>query len=316
MINKRTLIWLAIALLVSCGGDDNPLNSDGRLSWTPRESGFDNWVFDVTWSGTQFIAVGANGVILSSPDGISWSSRDSGTPKGLLSVIWTGDQFIAVGYGVNNENVIVTSPDGNEWTVRESGYPRWLTDVCATDSMIVAVGGHSGPIILTSSDAEHWNRQHAGDDIDSVYDWFGVTASTNLFVAVGRTFRPEGGSAVISSSDAVSWTLRAEVDTVLLKKIAWSGNEFVAVGHKGGVVTSPDGITWGNHSLGDSVYFEDVMWDGSRFVATCGGCILQSVDGEEWTALSDPQGQMLASIAFSGERYVAVGEMGTVLTSP
>ncbi len=67
-------------------------------------------LYSVTWSGKQFVAVGA-GVILTSPDGLAWTTRGAGTSSHLYGVTWSGSLFVAVG-----EGVIVTSPDGVTWT--------------------------------------------------------------------------------------------------------------------------------------------------------------------------------------------------------
>jgi len=41
--------------------------------------------------------MGADGTILTSPDGITWASQTSGTTVTLRSVTWSGTQFCAVG---------------------------------------------------------------------------------------------------------------------------------------------------------------------------------------------------------------------------
>ena len=44
-----------------------------------------------------FVTVGANGTILTSPDGSAWTPRSSGSDQTLRDVTWSGARFVAVG---------------------------------------------------------------------------------------------------------------------------------------------------------------------------------------------------------------------------
>lgn len=68
---------------------------------------------------------------------------------------------------------------------------------------------------------------------------------------------------------------------------------------------------------GESLNFADVAYDGRRFLAvTQKGTIHHSVNGTTWTQVyEDPLGQPLESLSWTGERYVAVGTLGRVVTS-
>ena len=66
-----------------------------------RTSGTANVLNGIVWSGTQFVAVGANGTMLTSSDGITWTVSTSVTTYGLNGIAWSGVQFEAVGqYGI------------------------------------------------------------------------------------------------------------------------------------------------------------------------------------------------------------------------
>ncbi|GEP42198.1 autotransporter-associated beta strand repeat-containing protein [Brevifollis gellanilyticus] len=68
---------------------------------------------------------------------------------------------------------------------------------------------------------------------------------------------------------------------------------------------------------GESLNFADVVFDGRRFLAvTSKGTIHSSLNGSIWTQVyEDPLGQPLESLSWTGERYVAVGVLGRVVTS-
>src|SRR4051812_9594938 len=89
-----------------------------QSSWTSRSSGTQAGLNSITWTGSQYIAVGNSGTVLSSSNGISWVSRASGVTQALNSVAWNGSQLMAVG----DNGVILTSPDAVAWTLKSSGY--------------------------------------------------------------------------------------------------------------------------------------------------------------------------------------------------
>lgn len=122
---------------VAVGDDGTIISSADGVNWT-ISSFSDNWkinclrYFDehgaqqrtqmdynlnsVTWTGSQFVAVGNTGLILTSPDGMKWKNSISLTSEHLHSVVWTGRQLAAVG----DNGTILTSPDGIKWTGRSS----------------------------------------------------------------------------------------------------------------------------------------------------------------------------------------------------
>lgn len=68
---------------------------------------------------------------------------------------------------------------------------------------------------------------------------------------------------------------------------------------------------------GESLNFADVVHDGRKFVAvTQKGTIHTSLNGTTWTQVyEDVLGQPLEGLSWTGERYVAVGTLGRVVTS-
>jgi hypothetical protein len=102
------------------------LTSTNGTAWTQvAQNTYTGRLQSVTWSGTEFVAVGyttVNGnqdLILTSADGATWTPKAIGLGfYSLSNVVWVGNQYIAVGYDSSNTTVILTSPDSQTWTPR------------------------------------------------------------------------------------------------------------------------------------------------------------------------------------------------------
>ena len=89
------------------GGLEGPaIDSQAGVTWrlVRQGGGFESpdgqtaFLTDVVWSGTRFVAVGANGTIVHSRDGVRWTAAShSGTSSNLSGVAWNGTRFVAVG---------------------------------------------------------------------------------------------------------------------------------------------------------------------------------------------------------------------------
>jgi len=289
--------------------------------WATQTSGTSVGLYGVTWSGTQFVAVGLSGTILTSPDGVTWIARTSGTPTvNLFGVTWSGTQFVVVG----SVGTILTSPDGVTWTARTSGTTNNLAAVTWSGTQFVAVsatglwGGTATPaVILTSPDGVTWSAPASGSYATNYTD---VAWSGTQFVAVGDT----GASKY--SPDGINWTGNwVSQASLACYGITWSGTQFVEVGAGGDINTSPDGVTWTRQWSGGSLFISvpgalyDVTWSGAQFVVVgnsgTSGTILTSPDGVTWTGRTSGTANGLRGIAWSGTKFVSVGLNGVILTS-
>ena len=88
------------------------MTSPDGVNWTEQTiAASSQFLNDITWSGSQFLAVGDNNALFTSPDAFNWTARDSGIEFiSFKSAIWDGLQFIAIA-GVD----ILTSSDGISW---------------------------------------------------------------------------------------------------------------------------------------------------------------------------------------------------------
>jgi len=81
------------------------------------------------------------------------------------------------------------------------------------------------------------------------------------------------------------------------------------------IVTSTDIVRWDERKTFGSLY--DIKWNGQRFIAVgLFGTIVTSVDGLTWTTPSAGGSEDLYGVAYSDGLWVAVGESGTIRTSP
>jgi hypothetical protein len=129
------------------------LSSPDGVTWT-RQSDTGNGLNTLTavsWSGSEFVALGFNDAVLTSPDGVTWTSRDPGLANGvsLYGGAWDGTQFEAAGTG----GVLTRSPDGVMWTPALtsgweliSGQTNDLLGVASSGGRLVVVGS-SGTIV-------------------------------------------------------------------------------------------------------------------------------------------------------------------------
>ena len=245
------------------------MTSPEGVTWTGQTSA-DSITFwtSVTWSGTQFVAVGAFGSTynaMTSPDGISWTgqtSADLDLSTQWISVTWSGTQFVAVG-GIGTTYNVMTSPDGIVWTGQTSADPItiWVS-VTWSGTQFVAVGGGGTYNVMTSPDGIIWTGQTSADPLAQ---WYSVTWSGTQFVAVGSPFVSSTYN-VMTSPDGITWTGQTSSDpSTNWLSVTWSGAQFVAVGGNGGggsgtynVMTSPDGINWTGQTSADPL----TIWYG------------------------------------------------------
>jgi hypothetical protein len=287
--------------IVAVGEAGRILTSSDGINWTTRASGTAEWLFDVVWADTQFVAVG--GAILTSPDGIVWTVRDS--DSWLQGIAWNGSLLVAVSrFGPP----IITSPDGVSWTAQSAANLASLEAVTWGNGLFVAVGMWGS--IFTSSDGTEWTARDSGTA--SLWD---VTWGGGQFVAVGD------GGTVLTSADGVSWVRRESGADHLLRGVGSSGGEFVAVGRtyprRSTILRSADGINWTRHDSGTAAWLESVAWTGNQLVAVGeGGAILTSADGTAWTGIWSRTFTELYGVGWNGSQFTAVGLHGTILTSP
>jgi len=242
------------------------MTSPDGITWTtqttPSASGSASTWRSVAWSPqlNLFVVVGSTSPgtsqnVITSPDGINWTLRSQPDSRVWSAVVWSPEQsqFVAT---VAPASGSMTSPDGITWTnapvMTVVGGARTVI-WAAQDSQYVATRSPSA-VIHTSPDGITWT-QHVAPLAS-----FGVAYAPSL-----DTYVAVGGSGLMTSSDAATWTTQTSSVTNL-RSVVWSAenNEFVAVG-PGGIVSSPDGITWTAETSPAANSWEALAWSPSLF---------------------------------------------------
>ena len=185
-------------------------------------------IFDVTWDGERFVAVGV--YVLHSSDGERWGATSYSTLEWgvLFDVVWSGTRYVAIG----DIGAIVYSDDGDRWLgASGSAAARDLRGVAWNAERFVAVGVEG--TIVHSRDGERWEfatgSLQCPEELLNDVVWNG-----DRFVAVGSL------GTIVYSDDGDHW-VRASVSAAAgdLQGVAWNGERFVAVGRHGTVLVSP-----------------------------------------------------------------------------
>ncbi len=262
------------------------------LTWTVTSpSGSNAWsdnILGVTFGNNRFLVAGfytgiANGArIATSPDLVSWTSHT--LPPGIPPT------------AIGQEYFLTTAAYGNgQFLVGASGRPNTNTQ----------------KVLASSDNGATWIQR----DVKLIDVW-GLDYVNGLWIATGNS-NQQGPSAanLATSTDGITWTLRATGSGDDLNAVAYGNGRYVAVGNNMQVIHSTDGITWTRNVTNDpDVHVRDIVFANGRFVAAGeGGRIYTSTTGLTWTRIIvAPTAIRLRGIAYGGGRFVAVGDTTTV----
>lgn len=123
---------------------------------------------------------------------------------------------------------------------------------------------------------------------------------------------------VTSSPPGTSWTWHSTGSTLpgttpsnyQLNAVVWTGAQLVAAGAPGYVLTSPDGLGWSVHPGGPAgIVYSLACAPELGLLVAVGNGIRTSSDGITWLANAGVS-HSFAAVAWSGTRFVAVGDKG------
>jgi len=243
---------------------------DGKV-WTRRTSAVTDDLHHVAFCRDKFFAFTWGSQLLSSKDGVTWSAIDSYT-TGLASVrtiLCTNDLFIAA-TSLGGQYMIQTSTDGIAWTTRFNTATPYLLDVVFAGGMYVAVGGGN---IVASADGINWTNVAYPYYPASL---FRVTYGQNTFAAVAY-FAHSLPSVIMTSTNALDWTMHDPGGYEALIDITYGNGSFVVSGDDGNLLTSEDAVHWTNRISGTVLPVWSVVYGRGTFVAVgSSGLVLQS----------------------------------------
>lgn len=147
----------------------------------------------------------------------------------------------------------------------------------ARGGLLVFGTGAAGPVVVSSSDGQHWNEAPLGADAEEVVaaaafegTWIVVCRNLDKMAAVGQIWR---------SDDRQAWSMVLELRDGELFDVEATADGFMVVGYpdrnapryQATVWHSGDGLTWEPEELAAEVAFEiERLSDGRAAIATKG----------------------------------------------
>ncbi len=219
-----------------------------------------------------------------------------------------GGRYVAVG----SEGTIVSSLDGSSWLTQVSGTKKALSSIAVGRSTFVAVGADG--VILTSLDGAAWLEQVSGTKTSLSH----VIFTGEKFIAVGGSW--DTGAATVESHDGRSWILVTSPSNYMFRAVAQKGTTVVASAAFKSDLQTPAlftatlsagsaGSNWTQQAGPD---FNDSLTVDDRIFVVGRGTFASSSDGVTW---SEQKLSADRAIAYAGETFVVVGELGQISTS-
>ena len=271
-------------------------SSDG-LQWSLANTGSVNYVPNVSYGNGMF-ATGP----LYSRDGITWSNA-AGWCSGTIA--WGNGNFVGVSPGSPGQ--VCTSADGITWSLSGAPAPSGFS---ATSYLSFGNGKFfalNTSTVMASSDAITWSQVYSKADV--LNPLTGLAASSSGYVLAGF------GNILLHSTDLVTWTPVSNAPRAQLTAVDYMNGVFVSVGQLGTVLRSTDAVNWSVFSASPTDYLSSLIHVSGKFFATGATTIYSSSDGIQWTTLPLNIGGSLTAIAYGGNRFVAVGGGGLIITS-
>ena len=305
------------------------LKSENGTHWEIVQEGNYNPLNAIAFGDDRFVAVGNNGYVLHSRDGVNWTG--SATPKqNLYDVIYIDkgeggpDDKIFVAAG-NSGGIFVTDSRSMYWLNKNKGNndssPYFNLGYCnINDQHLLVAGGRTSlfgasrpkTLVMDITEPEIWTVVQINDNS------LGKLASDGTgFVTAGWRGR------ILTSSDGLTWHEHSTGPRYHLYGAASHNGQFVAVGENTTIMTSSGGSGWHRHDL-RMAYPDETHWSGSLygvasndtgdFVAVGEFGRIFKGSGSSWK-LIPRLGKTLNAVAYGADKFVAVGDYGTMIIS-
>ncbi len=176
--------------------------------------------------------------------------------------------------------------------------------------IVVLLSAWLGANLLAEDLADNWTWR---GPIPTSNPLYGITFGNDLFIAVGGN---EGPGGIITSSDGLQWSTRANPTDKSLFGVSYGDHQFVAVGEAGTIITSPDGVLWTARESGSTNSLSAICYGGGTFVAVGdNGTILSSADALNWQTHHPDTSHDLKAVTYGNGVFVSVAAYRTFLRS-
>ncbi len=284
------------------------ITSPDALTWVRKTVGTLEALLQIAYGNGRYLVAGSHGVVLTSANGLDWIQHNAGPTLDLVGLAFGGGRFLACGSDAGVPGLWVTT-NGTTWLPKPSPTTNGISGIEYADHRFLAFGGVNfigTGFIFVSQDGDQWEAAavEPADEIQSVA--FGDAR----FVAVGRS-----GTVLLSLDHGATWTRQNSGASNDLTAVAYGRGRFITLDRYGNLFTSADGVMWKPQTLGFAVTVPRLIFANDRFAGVEWlGHILTSTDGLSWDLKPTPA-RALRSLLFNENRYVAVGDWGTVLQS-
>jgi hypothetical protein len=271
--------------------------SFGQVFWSNYSpSGVTDGIWCVTYANGTFAAVTDQGNLLTSTNGLNWSSQAIDPGVWLVSIAYGNGTWVVVG----DKGTILVSSDLKTWVNKASGTTNKLNGAFYYQYGFVAVG--DGGIVLTSPDGfvvwtiQPWAIPPSGTP-NSLYGFAYFSGAIN-----GTNY--PSFVVVSGQSGALLWA-DATASSPYLLLSGWSGTSQDLYAIYNQVNSTDQGYTAVAVGGGGTIIY-------SNFIFSV------SMSGFKWSmgATNPTTTATFKGLTFGNGCFVAVGEQGTIFTSP
>lgn len=285
--------------------------SDDWETWTPRDSYTTAALRACVMLNGRLVITGEAGTIMFADDPWNFSGLQLGTTDWLEGVAASTNSVVAVG----DNAAIYTSTNAVNWQRITPPFTNWLRGVACSGTNFVAVGERG--LIASSQSGSAWQVRTSGTTTNlNRVTWLG-----DHYLAVG-----DGGKA-FSSPNGAQWTVANSGATNNLYTAAGVVNSHIAAGNLELRLSEGSG-GWSNQLSGSIpasapswTYYSGLYASGYYLLAGRSGMMVEGIrtnlaEPATWRPHSEPVRTWLWSATRTPTHYVAVGDYGTILTSP
>jgi photosystem II stability/assembly factor-like uncharacterized protein len=307
-------------------------SSDNGSSWDNGTSGTTYYFNEVAYGDSTFIAVGQNGRIYTSSDnGTTWSRATwNGASAHLTGLAYGNNVSIAV----SSSNVIKSTDKGSNWTLKSSAVEvydmaygnRAASGKVATCGTITHGGDHDDgdyPSVALSGGSGSGAKATvivSGDNVTSV----SITEGGTSLYQIGDVLTID--NATIGGNDNATCRVAAVTAINATCKVATvtvTSTAFIGVGADGSVCYSSDAS---DHSHGEAWLcpapivsdkkLYGIAYGNNKFIAVGeSGTVIRSDNGSVWGTITSNTSASLYSIAFGNNRFVGVGSYTVIVST-
>ena len=238
---------------------------------------------DICYGNGKFVAIAYDHLSLQSvvvsEDGINWSIASIPIGANWSSIFYAEGIFVIISY---DSAVMIKSPDAVTWTSGGISSTGTWTSLTHNGTKFIAVSDTGEDILYSNDMGNTWRMTTAMNG-----KFKAVCYGNGILVAVGIADFASAAPTIMTSTDSMNWTGRADPDgeSAKWRSICYGMGLFVAVGDLGKIMTSSDGITWTKTVIEATMMFSSIICANGMFIAiTNSGSynIAYSYNGIDW----------------------------------